>query len=121
MSEEAKNVPEQAQGAFVEALLRNNKQIKADRAKAIIQNSEVIYRRKVEDLELQISNIIMKQEASIDLSPDNSMALMPNLKNHDPNQFADDDIKLAIDKKQLEIKLECAKNRYEHLFGPYKA
>ena len=47
-------VPEELegmQGAFVDSLVRNNKQIKKDRAIAIAESLHMKYKRKVEDLE----------------------------------------------------------------------
>jgi len=40
------------QGAFIESLKRNNKQIRDDRAASIVDIAQLKYKRKVEDLEL---------------------------------------------------------------------
>lgn len=42
---------------FIEYLKRNNDQIREDRAKVIGEDSELIYRRRVEDIELKIKRL----------------------------------------------------------------
>lgn len=42
---------EKREGAFLSSLKRNNKQIRDDRATAIAEDAQVLYRRTVEDLE----------------------------------------------------------------------
>ena len=63
---------EEQKGVFKSTLLRDNKAIKKDRAEAIIEDSEMVYRRKVEDLQLKLKREKRKQDAVLDLSPDNS-------------------------------------------------
>jgi hypothetical protein len=54
---------------FIESLKRNNDQIREDRARTIGEDSELIYRRRVEDIELMIKRLEREQEALIDISP----------------------------------------------------
>lgn len=63
-------------GAFVASLKRNNKQIRDDRATAIAEDTEVLYKRKVEDLELSIRKMQREQENMLDLSPTNAQSLV---------------------------------------------
>ncbi|WP_228377472.1 hypothetical protein [Chryseobacterium indologenes] len=42
---------------FIESLKRNNDQIREDRARTIGEDSELIYRRRVEDIELMIKRL----------------------------------------------------------------
>jgi hypothetical protein len=42
---------------FIESLQRNNDQIREDRARIIGEDSELIYRRRVEDIELKIKRL----------------------------------------------------------------
>ncbi len=44
-----------SQGAFFNSLKRNNKQIRDDRATAITEDTELVYKRKIEDLEKEIA------------------------------------------------------------------
>jgi len=41
---------------FIESLQRNNDQIREDRARTIGEDSELIYRRRVEDIELKLKD-----------------------------------------------------------------
>lgn len=111
---------EDKDGVFVTTLLRDNKSIKKDRAQAIIQDTQIIYKRKVEDLEIAISQMRRKQQAMLDLSPDNSLSLMPSLKNYEPATFVAEDVKLGYELRNLEIQYEVAVKRYEFLFGTFK-
>jgi hypothetical protein len=108
-------------GVFVNTLMRDNKSIKKDRAEAIIEDTQLVFKRKVEDLGLEITRLKRKQEAMLDLSPDNSLSLMPNLKDFDSAVFTEEDLKLAYTLENLKIKYKAALNRYEYLFGDYKA
>lgn len=54
---------------FIESLQRNNDQIREDRARIIGEDAELIYRRRVEDIELKIKRLEREQEGLIDISP----------------------------------------------------
>jgi hypothetical protein len=109
------------EGVFISTLLRDNKTIKRDRAQNIIDDTKLVYGRKVQDIEMQVSRLKRQMEGMLDLSPDNSLSLVPSAKNYDPLAFADEDLKLGVDLRNLEIKFEVAKKRYEYLFGEYKS
>lgn len=118
MSEE---IEKKEQGVFVTTLLRDNKSIKKDRAQAIIEDSEMVYKRKVEDMGLKLKRLKREQDAILDLSPDNSLSLMPNLKTFEAEKFANDDLRLALEIRNLEIQIEVSVKRYEYLFGEFKS
>jgi hypothetical protein len=107
---------EPKQGAFLDSLKRNNKQIRDDRASAIAEDAQLLYRRRVEDLELQITRLRRDQENMLDLSPDNahSLKLASDFKG---NEYVDKDLSISVNIRNLEIQLELAKARYEYLFG----
>ena len=44
-------------GAFVASLKRNNSKIRSDRATAIAEDAQLIYKREVEDLQIQIKQV----------------------------------------------------------------
>lgn len=121
MSEEVKDQEVKTEGKFISTLLRDNKSIKRDRAQNIIDDTKLVYKRKVEDLELQITRLKRQQEAMLDLSPDNSLSLIPSAKNYDALQFTEEDLKLGMDLRNLEIKYEVALKRFEYLFESYKS
>ena len=115
------NAPEVKAGVFEQTLLRNNKQIRTDRAEIIIEDTEVLYRRKVEDIATKIKRKQRDQHAMLDLSPENAVSLTPNLKNYDPEKFVADHVKTSLELRELTIMFEEAKAGYEHLFGPFKS
>lgn len=100
---------------FIDSLLRNNDQIRDDRAKTISEDSELIYRRKAEDIDLKIKRLEREQESYIDISPldKNSLAFI----DFDPDQFVQRDIELSLKIRNLKIQSEIANKRYEYLFG----
>jgi len=103
-------------GMFVASLKRNNKQIRDDRAKAIAEDTEVLYKRKVEDLELSIRKMMREQENMLDLSPTNAQSLVL-ASDFNSAEYVDKDIELGLKIRNAEIKLEIARNRYNVLFG----
>lgn len=105
-----------AEGAFINSLKRNNKQIRDDRATAIAEDTELVYKRKIEDLELSIKKMKREQENMLDLSPTNAQSLIL-ASDFDCAQYAEKDIDLGIKIRNTEITLEIAKKRYHYLFG----
>lgn len=112
MAEKETRVP----GAFISSLVRNNKQIRQDRAMAIAEDAQMIYRRNVEDLELQIKRMRRDRENMLDLSPNNAMSLIV-AADFDSKAFVEKDIELGVKIRNAEIKLEIAQKQYAYLFG----
>ncbi len=106
---------ENMKGAFVDSLVRNNKKIREDRAIAIAEAAQMIYKREVEDTELKIKQLKREREAMLDLSPTNADSLVL-ASDFDAKVFVEKDIKLGLAIRNLEITLEIAKSRYNHLF-----
>jgi len=104
------------EGAFVSSLKRNNKQIKADRAEAIGENAELIYKRTVEDLSVEIKQMRRDRENMLDMSPESSISLKL-ASDFNAKEFVEKDVELGVKIRLAEIKLEIAKERYKHLFG----
>ncbi|MES2774780.1 MAG: hypothetical protein V4722_11385 [Bacteroidota bacterium] len=102
-------------GAFVGSLLRNNKKIRDDRAIAIAESAEMLYKRQVEDIELQIKQLKRDREAVLDLSPTDAQSLVL-ASDFDAKKFVEKDIQMGVAIRNLEITLEIAKSRYNHLF-----
>lgn len=102
-------------GAFVESLRRNNRKIRDDRAIAIAEDAQIIFKREVEDLELQIKRVKRERDAMLDLSPAdvNSLVLASDF---DSKAFVTKDLELGLQIRNLEIKLEIASKRYQELF-----
>jgi len=100
---------------FVDALKRNNDQIREDRARTIAEDSELIYRRKIEDIELKIKRLSREQVGAIDISPLDKNSL--TFADFNPDQFVLKDIEISLKIRNLKIQFEIAKKRYEYLFG----
>jgi hypothetical protein len=106
---------EKKEGAFLTSLKRNNKQIRADRATAIAEDAQVLYRRSVEDLEIKINRMKRDRENMLDLSPENAMSLKL-ASDFNADEYVTKDIELGVNIRNAEIKLEIAKKQYEYLF-----
>lgn len=103
-------------GAFVASLKRNNKQIRDDRATSISEDTELIYKRQIEDLDLSIKKMKREQENMLDLSPTNAQSLVL-ASDFDSAAYVAKDIELGVRIRNAEITLEIAKNRFAYLFG----
>ncbi|MFV8363121.1 hypothetical protein ACNQGO_06985 [Flavobacterium sp. ZT3P35] len=100
---------------FIESLKRNNDQIREDRANIIGADSELIYRRRVEDIELKIKRLEREQEGLIDVSPLDKNSL--TFADFQPEAFVQKDMELALIIRNLNIHLEITRMRFEYLFG----
>jgi hypothetical protein len=107
---------EQKEGAFLASLKRNNKQIRSDRATAIAEDAQIMYRRMVEDLEVRIKRMKRDRENMLDLSPENAMSLKL-ASDFDADSYVQKDIELGVNIRNAEIKLEIARKQYGYLFG----
>lgn len=105
--EETLPVLGEMKGAFVGSLVRNNKKIREDRAIAIAEAAEMLYKRTVEDLGLNIKQLRREREAMLDLSPTTADSLVL-ASDFDAAKFVDKDIKVGIAIRELEIKIEIA-------------
>jgi len=106
-------------GAFLDSLIRSNKQIRTDRAEAIGEDAEITFKREVEDIDLKIKRLKRDQENMLDMSPNDTHSLVL-ATDFNSKQFVEKDIQLGIQIRNEEIKFEIAKKRYEYLFGGNK-
>ncbi len=107
---------EETKGAFLESLVRNNKQIRNDRAQAIGEDTEILFKRMIEDLQLDIKRMKRDQENMLDLSPTNAQSLVL-ASDFNSTEFVEKDIALGVKIRNAGIKLEIAQKRYTYLFG----
>jgi hypothetical protein len=106
----------ETRGAFISSLKRNNKQIREDRATAISEDTQMIYKRMVEDLEVNIKKMKREQENMLDLSPTNAQSLVL-ASDFNSTAYVEKDVELGVKIRNAEIKLEIAQNRLKYLFG----
>jgi len=107
---------EKKEGAFIQSLKRNNKQIRDDRAQAIGEDAQLLYKRAVEDLEVNINRMKRDQENMLDLSPENAISLKL-ASDFNADEYVKKDLELGVKIRNEEIKLEIAQKRYDYLFG----
>ena len=102
-------------GAFMESLVRTNKEIRTDRAMAIAENAELLFKREVEDLAIQIKRKKRDRENLLDQSPTNAQSLVV-ASDFDGKKFVDNYVRLGIEIRELEIRYEIASKSYKRLF-----
>ncbi|KFF74013.1 hypothetical protein HX13_16025 [Chryseobacterium sp. P1-3] len=100
---------------FIKSLQRNNDQIREDRARTIGEDVQLIYRRRVEDIELSIKRLEREQEGLIDISPLDRNSL--TFADFNSETFVQKDIELSLTIRNLNIQLEVAQKRFEYLFA----
>lgn len=98
-----------------EMLSRTTKQIREDRGRDILEDLEMEYKRKVEDLIKNITRLSRQQNNAFDFSPNSTTSLV--VKNVDGAEIMDADLAVSLEIRNLKIKLELAKARYNFLFG----
>ena len=103
-------------GAFIASLKRNNKQIREDRAAAIGEDTQLLYKRKIEDLQVTTRRMERELENMLDLSPTNATSLVL-ASDFDSASYVEKDIELGVKIRNESIKLEIAQKRYSYLFG----
>jgi len=95
-------VDEVKDGAFLSSLKRNNKQIRTDRATAIAEDAQIMYRRCVEDLEVSLKRMKRDRENMLDLSPENAISLKL-ASDFDSSEYVKKDIELGVGIRNVEI------------------
>lgn len=107
---------QEVKGAFISSLKRNNSKIRSDRAEAISEDAQLVYKRKVEDAELNIKKMRREQENMLDLSPAHADSLIL-ASDFNSSEYTQKDIDLGVKIRNAEITLEIARKRYDYLFG----
>lgn len=103
-------------GAFLGSLKRNNQKIREDRAASIAEDTNLMYKRQIEDLQVNIKRLKREQENMLDLSPTSADSLVL-ASDFDSKIYVDRDVDLGLKIRNFEIKLEIAQKRYAYLFG----
>lgn len=106
---------DESKSRFIEVLQRNNDQIRSDRAQVIGEDSELIYRRKVEDIEMKIKRLEREQDGLLDISPLDKNSL--TFADFNADAFVNRDLEISLNIRNLQIQLEIGKKRFEYLFG----
>lgn len=102
-------------GAFFANLNRNNSKIRGDRAIAITEDAQLLYKRELEDMEMKLKRLKRERESMLDLSPASADSLIL-ASDFNAEEFVKKDIKLGIDIRNLQIAIDIARERFEVLF-----
>ncbi len=102
-------------GAFFANLNRNNSKIRGDRAIAITEDAQLLYKRELEDMEMKLKRLKRERENMLDLSPSSADSLIL-ATDFNSEEFVKKDIKLGIDIRNLQIAIDIARERFNALF-----
>jgi len=116
MADPAEVIEDENEGAFLASLKRNNKKIREDRAKDIVEGTQLSYKRKVEDMRIEVKKLVRERESLIDISTVSSAGvILPS--DFDSGVFVNKDIEIGVKIWNLTQKIEIAEARYFVLFG----
>jgi hypothetical protein len=102
-------------GSFVTSLMRNNKEIRNDRALAIAEDAELIFKREVEDVSTQLKRLKRDRENMLDLAGTDKTKLI-NPSDFKAKEFVAKDLAIGLEIRDCEIKLDILTRRYNDLF-----
>lgn len=102
-------------GSFFGKLNRRNSKIKEDRAIAIAESAERIFKREIEDMLQQKKDLIREREGMLDLSPTHADSLVL-ANDFDAKEFFKSDLAIGIRLRELEIRMQIAVDRFNALF-----
>ena len=113
--ESTKDQLDEMKGRFVSSLRRNNKQIRDDRALAIAEDAELLFKREVEDITKSLKIARREREGMLDMGSTSTTTIISQ-SDFDAKDFVAKDLELGLKIRNLEIKLEIAASRYAELF-----
>lgn len=102
-------------GSFYANLNRNNSKIRGDRAIAITEDAQLLFKRELEDMEMKLKRLVRERDNMLDLSPTSADSLIL-ATDFNAEEFVKKDIELGVQIRNLEIKLGIARERYALLF-----
>jgi hypothetical protein len=102
-------------GSFVISLMRNNKEIRNDRAAAIAEDAELLFKRKVEDVGTQLKRLKRDRDNMLDLAGTDKTKII-NPSDFHADQFVAKDLQIGLAIRDCEIELKILTDRYNELF-----
>jgi hypothetical protein len=102
-------------GSFVTSLMRNNTAIRNDRAVAIAEDAELLFKRKVEDVSTQLKRLRRDRDNMLDLAGTDKTKII-NPSDFHADEFVAKDLKIGLEIRDCEIELEILTKRYAELF-----
>lgn len=103
------------EGEFAKSMLRNNRQIRADRGLQLVNSSRTFYARHIDDIKMKIDNMDIDLAAMLDLSPTDKNAL--NFREFDGPEFVKQHSDLAVKIHTEKLRLNAAIKQYNKLYG----
>lgn len=109
------------QGTFLKDLTLNFKALKEARALSVAEDTEICYKRKIEDLCREYNGMRRNREnLMLDLCPTTATSTSVVPADFKPELFLEKDVNIGIEARNIKIRLEILVNRYEELFGPFQ-
>lgn len=115
MENSIENQLNELKGRFVESLRRGGREIRQDRALAIAEDAELIFKREVEDISTALKTTKRDRDSMLDMGGVSTTAIISQ-SDFDAKSFVAKDLELGLKIRNLEIKLEIATKRYNELF-----
>lgn len=104
-------------GVFYDTLVRNNKQIRQDRAVTILEDAQMSFKRTIEDARMRLKKLARERDNMLDLSPDSALSLKL-ASDFNSAEWVATEQKLGVQIRELTITLkEILEPRYKELFG----
>ena len=118
MAEEKEKKDNKKPLLFREYLKLNFKQLRDDRADAVAEDVECIFKRKIEDLSRSIKNYDRdRNNLILDLCPTSAGVSTVVPSDFDPEVFIEKDLELGRSKRDALISLRLLRDRYATMFG----
>lgn len=103
-------------GKFFESLNRSFKNVRADRAAAVVDDVEIEFKRCVENLWRDIKRLNSKKLGLLDLSSSNALTIK-SVEDIKPEAFVAEYVKVNVDLRKTKIQYLVARKAYNELFG----
>lgn len=105
---------------FKDSLRRTFKQIRDAAAESVTEDMETTYKRKIEDLALQIRRYDRdRDDLILSLAPNNALSTTVVPSDFSAEKFLEKDLEIGRNKRDTLIYLRLMLNRYKDLFGEY--
>lgn len=115
-NESVETLKSQKTGEVYESLARSNSQIRKERGDSIAEDLEIVFKRDVEDIRLDIKRKERDRKNMYDFSPNSTTSLVL-ATSVNSREILLKDKELSYELRELRIKLEIAETRYRELFG----
>lgn len=107
-------------GSFYRDLTASFKTIKEARALSVAEDTEITYKRRIEDLCREYNTLIRNREnLMLDMYPDSVTSTRVIPSDFSPAEFLKKDLQIGLDARDIKDNLEIVVDRYEALFGEF--